>query len=670
MNVGQWLRGGEVLLGGRLRRARRALAVSGVRAEALEPRRLLCGTASLHVEALGPSASDGPAPGWERPPVLRQHIPLSQFLQLSPRQQAEFDPHLVEDDRPEDEQLAEVRSGLAARGPDDELPDALPDVVPLVGGPAGYLQPYIDKTEQPGRNLLRFSTAIGNMGDGPVVLTSSSSDINPDGTQQVTQVIYARQGDQFVVKRNRVGGNFIWHPGHGHFHYEGYADYRLLHSVNGQPGGVVLRADGTPAVGDKVGFCLINVSSSFTIPGTNVSSSTLPNYNLPGQPSVSCGFVQGLHVGRADVYSSIYDGQWIDVTGVPNGQYFLEVTIDGSNTVLEKDETNNTVRVPITLNTTPPTGGIPADRFESPTPNNSFAAATDLGELGYQTQSGLTIHANYDDDFFRFTAASTGSGRIQTRAAHGDVNLFLYDAQGNLLRASANQGSGNATNPEIDTVTWDFVKGQTYFVRASGLGTGTTSYSGLSNNYALVFEIRPTVGVAATTYKAREGTTVTVSFVRNGPVSGPVTLRLGLGGTAASGLDYTPPPATVTIGNEALSYDLDIFVRHDALLEGVETLTLTVLPDPLYVVDAAASVLTIRIEDATSGPRGFFGVRGGAGAAGRPGAAVALTGYDVRPKPSAGRAPAGPLAAHGVLDELFSHEPVLPLLDDPIRRRG
>ncbi|MFN4241728.1 MAG: lysyl oxidase family protein [Tepidisphaerales bacterium] len=637
--------------------------------ETLEPRRLLCGTVPL---SAAPSAADvgesSAVPVWERPAVLRQHSPLSQYLLLSPREQAEIDPHLIEDDRPEHEQLAEVWDALAARSPDDTLPDALPDMVPLVGGSGGYLQPYIDKTEQPGRNLLRFSTAIGNIGDGPVVLTSSSSEINPDGTQRVTQVIYARQGNQFVAKRTRVGGNFVWHPGHGHFHYEGYADYRLLHSVNGQPGDVVLRADGTPAVGDKVGFCLINVSSSFTIPGTNVSSSTLPNYNLPGQPTVGCGFVQGLHVGRADVYSSIYDGQWIDVTGVPNGNYFLEVTIDGSDTVLEKDESNNTVRVPITLNTTPPSGGIPADRFESPAPNNSFATATDLGELGYQTQSGLTIHANYDDDFFRFTAASTGSGRIQTRAAHGDVNLFLYDAQGNLLRASSNQGSGSATNPETDTVTWDFVKGQTYFVRASGLGTGTTSYSGLSNNYAIVFEIKPTVGVAQSTYKGREGTTVTVSFVRNGPVSGPVTLRLAYGGTATSGLDYLALPSTVTIGNEALQYDLDIVLRHDTLLEGLETLTITVLPDPLYVVDAAASVLTVGIEDATRAPGGPMGTRGGASSpAGRPGATW--------PPPAArpGDTPKDPLApavrlAAGPLVDLFSDRPVADALDQLLGR--
>lgn len=618
--------------------------------DVLEPRRLLCGTPHPLPAASSPMELS-------RPAIVLEHIPLSKYLLLSPEEQAAIDPHLIEDDRPEDVQLAPIREALAARSPANELPDALPDMVPLVGGSGGYLQPYIDKTEQPGRNLLRFSTAIGNIGDGPVILTSSNADINPDGTQRVTQAIYARQGNQFVLKRTRVGGSFIWHPGHGHFHYEGYADYRLLHSVNGQPGDIVMRADGTPAVGDKVGFCLINISSSFTMPGTNTSSSTLPNFNLAGQPSVSCGFLQGLHVGKADVYSSIYDGQWIDVTGVPNGQYFLEVTIDGSDTVLEKDENNNTVRVPITLNTSDATGGIAPDRFESPVPNNSFAAAVNLGEMGYQTQSGLTIHANYDDDFFRFTAASSGSGTIRTRAAHGDVNLFLYDAAGDLLRAASNQGSGTSANPETETVTWNLVEGETYYVRASGLGTGTTNYSGLSNNYALEFQIRPTVGVLAGKLKAEEGMTIPVTFVRNGPISGPITLRLSVSGTATPGVDYAALPPTVTIGNEALTYDLPVTIFSDALLEGTETLVITLLPDPLYVLgDAIVTTLTIADTTALYGPRGMRPPPPPPPGGGSTGRATPI------PPPPGNREqrPGGALA------ELFSDQPVLtelPVLD-------
>ena len=75
-----------------------------------------------------------------------------------------------------------------------------------------------------------------------------------------------------------TAGTFTYHPGHGHFHFDGYDYYRLRHNVGGQPGAYVHAADGTGIVGEKIGFCLINVSSSF-IMENGQSSTTLPGYN-------------------------------------------------------------------------------------------------------------------------------------------------------------------------------------------------------------------------------------------------------------------------------------------------------------------------------------------------------------------------------------------------------
>jgi hypothetical protein len=576
---------------------RRGGVVLAARIESLELRRLLCGSPHGGAEVLHSAEL---AEGVYRPAVyFPEHIPLSEYLKLSPERQAAIDGHLIEDDRPESEQLAPLfENGLRITG-DGSLPDALPDMVPLVGN--GYLQPYIDKTEQPGRNLLRFSTAVGNMGDGPIILSSSENDLNPDGTQRVTQTIYARSGNSFVINRTRVGGNFVWHQGHQHFHYEGYADYRLLANVNGQPGSIVTRSDGTPAVGDKVGFCLINISNSFTLPGTSTSSSTLPNFNLAGQPGTSCGFLQGIHVGKADVYDSVFDGQWIDVTGVPNGNYFLEVTIDGSDTVLEKNEANNTVYVAVTLNTSDPTNGagsIAPDRFEAPAPNNTFATATNLGELGTQNQAGLTIHTNYDEDYFRFTASSSGTGTISTAATHGDVNLFLYDADGVLLRSSTTSGNGTAFNPQLDSVSYSFVQGNTYYIRTDGLGSGTTSTSGRSNNYTLSVAIKPVVSVVNTRLKVSEGGTATLVFHRNGPTSSPLTLSLTRSGTATSGSDYVALPSSITIGNEASTYELPLVIRTDSVVEPAETVVITISTSSSYVLGTQTSIVVL-IEDKT-----------------------------------------------------------------------
>lgn len=54
--------------------------------------------------------------------------------------------------------------------------------------------------------------------------------------------------------------------------------------------------------------------------------------------------VQGISVGWTDVYSSGLAGQQINITGVANGDYWLEVVVDPLNHILETDETNNTSR--------------------------------------------------------------------------------------------------------------------------------------------------------------------------------------------------------------------------------------------------------------------------------------------------------------------------------------
>jgi len=131
-----------------------------------------------------------------------------------------------------------------------------------------------------------------------------------------------------------------------------------------------------------VGFCLINVNGSFTLPNGQ-SSTTLQGYNGTGQPSTGCGFLQGVNVGRADVYSSSLQGQWIDVTGVPTGQYFLEITLDGENAMQELDETNNAKTFAVTVSGNGTSGGIQPDQFDAGGQHNdTLATATNMGTMG------------------------------------------------------------------------------------------------------------------------------------------------------------------------------------------------------------------------------------------------------------------------------------------------
>jgi hypothetical protein len=568
--------------------------------EILEHRRLLH-AGHVHQEGLG-------QPGYK----LTDHVLAADFRKMHPELAGKdlfdpktfdprntgdphkflYDPHMIVDDRPVTIKTMKSRPG-GAGGSLNGGPEApvtlLPDIVPLTYNP--YLQPYIDTTEIPGHNLMRFSTAVANMG-GPVALTSSNTAVDGQGRQIVTQTVYKYDSvtNAFSQDYQREAGRFVWHSGHGHFHLEGYANYRLRHNTGGQPGAIVLRNDGTEAVGDKIGFCLIDILQTFTRPDNGQSSNTVTGYSGTGQPSNGCGFQQGLRVGRADVYDSIYDGQWIDVTGVANGSYFLEVTIDAMNAIQESNENNNTVFVAYTLNANPPSGGVQADRFE---PNNTFATATDLGESGVQTQAGLTIHITDEPDYFKFVAASTGSSSVQLTIADRDVNLFLYDANQTLLGSSTSPTSGTPQNPHTETVNWNFVKGQTYYVLAKGFGTAQGT-GGISSSYAVKINVKPTVDASAPTptASAAAGPGV-IRVTRNGPVNAPLTVNLTYSGTAVSNVDYVPLPSSVIIGNEASFIDIPVTIKPGATISNSKTVIANVSTNASYVVGTSSATVTL-----------------------------------------------------------------------------
>jgi hypothetical protein len=275
-----------------------------------------------------------------------------------------------------------------------------PDLVPLTDVSKGWLYgSTIDTTTIPGRTLLRFATTIGNLGTGPIELRGGS--LNPDGTHNVNQRVYDSSGgftDQYA-------GTFTYHAGHSHLHYGDFAVYNLRESL---AGGVV---GGVVATGGKVSFCLRDIEKL--------------NIGLPGTPATaqytSCNTFQGISLGWADVYPATLLDQWIDVTGVADGSYWLEVVLDPTNRLVETNEANNVARVPIQL------GAIgTGDRFE---PNNSFAAATDLGPLTDRTENDLSIHAPGNEDYYRVTAVTQGDrqhdydpDRRVIREHHGDCD--------------------------------------------------------------------------------------------------------------------------------------------------------------------------------------------------------------------------------------------------------
>ena len=159
----------------------------------------------------------------------------------------------------------------------------------VVGGP-GY------------RRLLRFDTVLMNRGDGDLVVGDRRDPNNP----------YAPY--------------FVFHQCHGHYHIKYFSIYELL-----TPDRRVVVA------GTKQGFCF---EDSFKY--------------LDGGKShgYDCGY-QGISSGWGDWYYKQLVGQWIDITGVPEGDYVVRVSINTGqySPIFDEGENRypNVIEVPVRI---------------------------------------------------------------------------------------------------------------------------------------------------------------------------------------------------------------------------------------------------------------------------------------------------------------------------------
>jgi hypothetical protein len=140
-------------------------------------------------------------------------------------------------------------------------------------------------------------------------------------------------------------------------------------------------------------------------------------------------------------------------------------------------------------------------------------------------------------------------------------------------------------------------------VKASGLGSYVLRLVADDGQVKTFDEVNltvalPVVSVEATDPIADELGLGTGTFVltRSGSTVMPLTVMLKMAGTATEGVDYSAIPQTAVFlaGHGAMA--INIIPHADAAAEGVETVQLTVLPDPEYEL-AAPSFATVALED-------------------------------------------------------------------------
>lgn len=115
---------------------------------------------------------------------------------------------------------------------------------------------------------------------------------------------------------------------HDHHHVKAAMKYELLDPQTLE----AVKVNDVEIVGRKQGFCMLDMRK---VSGKHFKKFTCNN--------------QGLTSGWSDIYASSLDCQWIDVTGVPAGNYILRMTVNPDGLLYEIDTSNNSTDVPVTL---------------------------------------------------------------------------------------------------------------------------------------------------------------------------------------------------------------------------------------------------------------------------------------------------------------------------------
>lgn len=190
----------------------------------------------------------------------------------------------------------------------------MPDIVPT--------QPFqILIKNSDGKKLLRFSTTFYNQGQGPLELFGHT-----DRSKNITyanQYLYEVDGPGLY----RDIGSFVYHPDHSHWHVDQYVFYQLW-TINGEG-----NAEKLLMTTDKMSFCIWD-EDPHDLNREKASKSRVYFRTCNGRQ-------QGMSVGWSDTYDASIEGQELDITGIPDGNYIFRTTINPDKKMLETDYSNN-----------------------------------------------------------------------------------------------------------------------------------------------------------------------------------------------------------------------------------------------------------------------------------------------------------------------------------------
>ncbi len=206
--------------------------------------------------------------------------------------------------------------------------------------------------------LLRFSSYIRNVGPGPLEVTGVNPvnrGISGDGIRQVVT-----HDDGTKVEEPIPGASLKYEEtdGHNHWHFQNAARYSLWNNAKTQEVGF----------SSKVGFCFLdighgdpNYNPAVDDPNHFLYSGTVAPYPTPfGSSTNNClaydpdfpdpldtvvpprsKVDMGISTGWRDVYEKTLPFQYVDVSDVTPGYYWIRSQVDPQNLIRESNESND-----------------------------------------------------------------------------------------------------------------------------------------------------------------------------------------------------------------------------------------------------------------------------------------------------------------------------------------
>jgi Lysyl oxidase len=207
------------------------------------------------------------------------------------------------------------------------------------------------------------------------------------------------RGDLFLgppLRDNRPTGPFEFSACHGHYHFLGYADYRLCSGANCEV-----------ARGHKQSFCLEDYGPF------------AEDNHVPVREWYRCDN-QGIHAGSFDLYTRDLDCQYIDVTDTPPGRYRIRVQINTERHLAESDYSDNEAFLDVEIPATDPV--------------STEVNPTDVCPTGI---SGTTRDCGWNVD----RTTNCTAGEMITLGCNAACSPSLGDCVGNpILRVCAGDG--------------------------------------------------------------------------------------------------------------------------------------------------------------------------------------------------------------------------------------